>query len=191
MAGVIGGSYTTAIITGSGSYTTNAWEYWNTGGSGATTISVSTDGIWTNWLTVGPVRCEESDLRTEAERQQAAEALRAQQEAIRVAREKRDAAVARAEKLLRQNLSDSQVADLEKTGSFIQVSRGKSYRIHRVMAGGIQELDAQGNAVARYCIHAEDTQVPLADNMLAWVLMLRFAPEEFHKKANKTLLRAA
>jgi hypothetical protein len=95
-------------------------------------------------------------------------------------------ASARAESLLRRFLSPAQREQLDNQNWFHVTSQhGRAYRIYRVNTYNVERL-ADG---ARLCaVPAAD--MPLADRMLAQMLMLRFREDEFLATADVSRSRA-
>ncbi len=92
-------------------------------------------------------------------------------------------------KLLTAQLDDTQRTDLAATGSFKLTSKeGRKYQIQCRRAGNVVEYvieDGVEIAIARYCYHFID-HVPVADDMLLALLMLRFKEAEYLRIANKS-----
>lgn len=101
-------------------------------------------------------------------------------------------AEARAERLLRSCLSEQQVEDLDKKGSFyieIQAANGKKerYRIDRGSHGNVKQVDEKGSIVRSFCI--QPSGVPVPDVMLSQKLYLEASDEtraKFWETANIT-----
>ena len=105
------------------------------------------------------------------------------------AQKKRDAQK-RALDLLRQILTETQLAAFEKDECIpVDAPSGKKYLINKGRSGNVVSIK-DGKPVERYCIHPSDQEVPEADVMLAQKLMLENCEEEFLRIANKTRLAA-
>lgn len=95
---------------------------------------------------------------------------------------------ARAEKILREHLTDEQRRDLDEKSFFYleSIEAGgarRKYRIDKGTHGNVKVLDDEGKkVVGSYCV--QPVGVPVADAMLAQVLHLRHDPEGFKKAAN-------
>jgi hypothetical protein len=102
----------------------------------------------------------------------------------------REAAILKAEKLLRSCLTAEQEATLDKHHYF-EVKGGKTgtrYRIRRGRHINIDVIGAQGKAVRKLCIHPR-MDCPDADAMLCQKLMLETCEEEALQIANKHSVR--
>lgn len=106
----------------------------------------------------------------------------------------RIAAAEAAELLLGSCLSPEQRAQLAE-GDYFEVraigpdGQGTTYRIERGSVGNVFELDGEGRKVRGFCIHPAD--VPEGDAMLAQMLMIRHAHEDFRRIANIRQLRGS
>lgn len=102
-----------------------------------------------------------------------------------------EAAKARAQLLLRENLTDQQKAELADKRFFtltkIDSATGerRHYRIHTGRAGNVEQVDENGQRLARYCIHPK-ISCPDEDTMLAQKLMLETCEPEFLRVANRS-----
>jgi len=104
---------------------------------------------------------------------------------IQIGEQKRSEAEHRAEILLRSMLTDEQVEQLDRMSAFVVETETKKYLVrHRRR---VQELDADGNPIAAYCIHPRK-YVPGHDTMLAQKLLLEADEAEFLRIANKSAL---
>jgi hypothetical protein len=101
------------------------------------------------------------------------------------ARVRETAAEARAEKLLRENLSDSQLSQLDASGCFDVVggSSGKTYRITRGRQMNVYQLDKNGRRVRGLCFVPEGNLVP-GDVMLIQKLSLELNESKAVATAN-------
>jgi hypothetical protein len=102
---------------------------------------------------------------------------------------RRRAADERAFELLREHLSEAQLATLAAEGYFIVIGQrtGRRYRIRTVsgIAGNIEELAGNDNRPThRLCCHMEHV-IPTADHFLAQKLMLESAEDDFLRIANR------
>lgn len=154
------------------------WQIWNNNYGGTSSLNTYVNAY-------GGQRgiCHtsvESAAREEREAKQRAEFLRAEEERAK-ARE-------RAEKLLRENLDDQQIEELDTKGHFhlesIQANgERRKYRINRGRARNVQLISPEGAVLRTYCAHPVE-DVPDADTMLAQKLYLEGAEEEFLRIAN-------
>lgn len=158
---------------------TTTWSAWN-----STSVTWGADG----WVVTDSAGTERLNLRDEG---QAQAVLQRQQqiqaEYLRVEGE-RAKARERAEKLLRESLSDKQRAELTEKGFFtLECHDEKGVRHYRIRRGqhvNIDQVDpGSGRVIKRLCAHPRD-QVPDADAMLAQKLMLEASEETFLKIAN-------
>lgn len=98
--------------------------------------------------------------------------------------------VARARKLLVENLTEEQRAEFEEKKQFHVRSRsGKLYRVTHGVAGNIYRVEnvtesPKWGERRRFCIHPTDHEVPAEDVMLAQKLWLEGNEEEFLRVAN-------
>jgi|WetSurMetagenome_2_1015567.scaffolds.fasta_scaffold08678_5 hypothetical protein len=101
------------------------------------------------------------------------------------ARVRETAAEARAEKLLRENLSDSQLSQLDANGCFDVMggSSGKTYRITRGRQMNVYQLDKNGRRVRGLCFMPEGNLVP-GDVMLIQKLSLELNESKAIATAN-------
>jgi hypothetical protein len=126
--------------------------------------------------------------KLEAERKE-----RAEKERLRLAEveRQRKEADAKADELLRKHLSLRQRRQYRRNRSFcVRARDGTQFRIKHGWAGNIEELNAAGKPVNRFCIHPVDS-VPYADNLLAQKLLLETDPDKFRKIANRTAIPQA
>ena len=115
-----------------------------------------------------------------------------QKAAAKKAKDERAAAKERAERLLEENLSESQREELA-TQRYFTVEGGGSKRTYRVKAGlgvhgNVVEVDEQGREVANLCA-APRGDLPEADALIAQKLWLEHREEEFRQVANITQRR--
>jgi len=92
----------------------------------------------------------------------------------------------RAEVLLREVLDEAQLAQLEQHGHVeVTAASGVRYRLRRGWAGNVDVVHKPRGVcrARRYCIHPR-TSVPVADNLVAQLLMLRNDEEQFLRTAN-------
>lgn len=172
------------------SFTNNTWTTWAGTTSGTNTL----DSVWISWGSGTSYRVAQqiwpAAQRTPEQIEADRVAREARDEQYRIQEEERKAAVARAEELLKDNLSEAQRKEYEKDKHFHVVAGGKTYRIRKGWSGNVELLNGKGEVLSRYCIHPT-TYVPEEDNMLAQKLMLETAEEEFVRVANRTVVRAA
>jgi hypothetical protein len=92
---------------------------------------------------------------------------------------RRDQAARRAFALLSRYLTPEQQADYAAEGAFrVMAPSRQCYRIRKGTYGNVDMLDADGNVQHRLCIHPAG-ELPDEDTMLAQLLMIRFAEDEF------------
>jgi hypothetical protein len=129
------------------------------------------------WVNQQPIEEYEAELE---EHRRAAAAVAAERKA------EREAAVARAEELLKENLDAQQREDYETLQAFlVKAESGSTYRIHKGLAGNIDLLSEDGEVLGRYCIHI-GSEYPVPDNLLAQKLWLEHDEQEFQRIGNYT-----
>lgn len=195
--------------------TGSAWVGWcqSTNASTIIRVKVNWDGsqaaleAWEAWQAicwddsprayVGKVKPREQTAEErEAEKQRLLEENRrlvaAREEAERKLAEetaRRKKAEETAELLLISYLDTLQKAQYEREKAFTVIGEsGKRYRVERRRSGNVVELeerDGKHLGVARYCAH-HVADVPVGDDMLAAMLMLRHDEKEYLKIANRT-----
>jgi hypothetical protein len=167
--------------------TTDIWQTWTTHTAGAD--STITYVPWVEWNVKYEETAKQRRARLKQEREQ-----RAEWERRRIAAEERDAqlraeqeaAVATAEKLLREHLAEEQVAEYDRLKAFlVKAQSGRTYRIKKGWAGNVELLNDEGQPIMRFCIHPRES-VPEQDNMLAQKFLLENDEESFERIANKT-----
>ena len=89
----------------------------------------------------------------------------------------------RGRRLLRKHLNANQWKAYIREGAFHVKSHGKHFRIHGYY--GVQELDANGRDLVRYCLHAKKTDLPQSDVLIMQKLMIEAEYDEFIRIANK------
>jgi len=90
-----------------------------------------------------------------------------------------------AERLLREHLNPTQLAQYDKTKSFtVRSPYGHLYLITKGAHSNVYRLGPGGKKIARYCIVAAD-RLPDCDQMLAQKMLIETDPIAFHDKANK------
>lgn len=176
------------------SVTTSTWGAWNTQyvlasiGSATTSAvtTIATDNVWVAWNRDARVTPASAVRPNDAEYRRQTEAwAKAQQEAAA----ERVRAKERALRLLREQLTDEQKAELaEKRYFSLSTIDSKSgehrhYRIHQGSAGNVEQVDANGKKLKRFCIHPT-IACPEEDTMLTQMLWLRTQEEEFLRVAN-------
>lgn len=159
---------------------TDTWGYWNAATSGTST----TNTVWLDWNGDGaaaPARIVRSAAAIAAD-----DARRKEWNAQEAAHVKlREAAKARAEKLLVENLSPIQRAQFSKERCFVVDGRnGLRYRIRQGRSGNIDMVKADGTIQHRLCAHPRE-DVPDFDTMLAQKLMLEHDEDSFINLANR------
>lgn len=199
-------------------YYDRVWQSWTTDSTAASTNTITVDPAWQSWTVTTSVtynatdvtwrrwnalpayqlrgdRWERTTVRANVpaptpEGQAAAQAEIDAMNAERRARaDESIAAVARAEAILRENLTPTQRRALDRWGGFkVIAGSGKTYRIDRGQSGNVKELGRSrvgaARVVASYCIHP--TGLPTADVMLAQKLLLEANEPEFLRIANRT-----
>jgi hypothetical protein len=165
-----------------GNFTCSVWQTWNTGVvSNCTDAVMQTAAAWTTWnasyVNVGhgtPSLTEEQIAQRDA--------------ALAKFAEQKAEADAKAEELLNSHLSLRQRRSYRKRREFLAEARdGTRFRIKKGWSGNVEELDASGRPIARYCIHPRE-RVPDADNVLGQLLLLEADPDLFRKTANRTAI---
>lgn len=92
---------------------------------------------------------------------------------------RRENAARRAFELLIRYLTPEQQADYAREGAFrVTAPSRQCYRIRKGTYGNVDILDANGKVQQRLCIHPTG-ELPDEDTMLAQLLMIRFAEDEF------------
>lgn len=171
--------------------TTDPWPDWCGNSTTSSTVSVtsSSETTWLYWSQDGgyqvtpPARAETEEARVERLRlaEESAARWKAKAEEEKKARE---AAEARAEALLVENLSEEQRADYRKHRHFVVHGRRARYRIRYGRSGNIDVVGRDGKIVHRLCAHPLET-VPNPDTMLAQKLMLEHDEDGFERLANR------
>ena len=178
--------------------TTNSFSVTSTAGNTAIANAVWTTNAWLSGQHTN-VRWSRADSRTpEQIAEEAAQAeIRRQERAIENAKviQFKDAANARARKLLMQTLNADQKKEMDEKNMFHLTvhSQNGSMRVYRIeygYAGNVKLLGADGQPEKRYCIHA-DSRLPYEDQMLAQKMLLEANEPEFIRIANMTQLRRA
>lgn len=106
-------------------------------------------------------------------------------------RRARDAAQARAEATLLSLLSPAERERYSEIGAFhVQGSAGGRYSVHRGYMQNVYDLDQDGRRRSRLCAHPamrdeERRALPVADAMIAQLLMLRYDEPGFLSIANR------
>lgn len=160
-----------------------------------TTTTATT--VWHRWTDAHyiavphePLSAEEAAVLAAQQQAEAEEHRRRAAEAEKVAAEERkkaEEAEARAEQLLRQHLSDEQLADYDAHGHIHVIGAdGVRYRLEKKWSGNILEFKGD-RAVARYCVHPRE-RIPVHDSIMAQKLMLETDPASLKKIANRTEL---
>lgn len=125
---------------------------------------------------------------------QARQARIDQENAVRQAElaKQRKEAADRAAALLSDHLAPEQRETFEKQRHFVVHSRDgqRRYRVEYGTAGNVKLLNAEGKAVAKFCIHPVDSRIPTEDVMLTQKLMIEGDEESFLRIANRTALAA-
>jgi len=168
----------------------NIWVVWNDNVTHGTTISsYSTQSIvtWQNWN-----ETEQQAVAATIHRVQAAHAIQQRLDAVhwRKTAAKQRLARIKAERLLRDFLTQEQKNDLTKYGFFkLYVKKGEETKVYRIRRGQHRNVDLMeelgGKLVPRksLCLHPS-MAVPDADAMLVQKLMLETNEDEFLRIAN-------
>lgn len=99
-------------------------------------------------------------------------------------------AIIRAERLLREVLSEEQEAEYDRSKSFTMRVRDpkretfRSFRVSHGRSGNIAELNERGGVIRRACIHPYGVNEPAEDTMAAQKLMLETDLEQLERVAN-------
>lgn len=118
------------------------------------------------------------EQEAQAERERDAEQARA------IRNVQRQVAEQRAEELLLEHLTADQREQYRVAMEFLVISEsGKRFKVKKGFVQNIFELDDAGKPLRRYCIHPKG-DFPTGDAMLAQVLMLEGAEQEFLRIAN-------
>lgn len=180
--------YSTNTITSS---TANTWDAWNVHGSISTTnsltVTTGTSATWSSWN--GALAYQQPTAEDLARGRLREEARQAQYAAER---ERQREAKEKATRLLISCLNRLQRETYEKQRYFdVRAIRPDgqetTYRIRQGQSGNVDELDADGKGVRRFCIHPSG--VPDEDAMLAQKLLLETDVATFERVANITPLR--
>lgn len=204
------GSSATVVVTttthggGGTAATVQTWKAWNVVYTDANTTVISnsiTSGMastitssnidpWIPWNSSLFARGGGITPRITNEEYQA---RRRQQEERRVIVEGEKArARERAQVLLREHLTDAQKAELADKRFFslstIDSKTGEErlYRIHQGRAGNVEQVDASGRRLKKFCIHPQ-IDCPDEDTMLAQKLWLETQEDRFLQVANHSL----
>lgn len=171
---------------------TNVFEFWvNAAGNYEAQDDGTPDfylnNVWKDWAEASE-NDRETRLAELARRQQEQSAREQEQRRIQweTAESKERARI-----LLEAYLDDEQVENLRKNNVVVITSeKREQFRIRRGTHGNVEKLDEAGNALESYCIQPNDPTLPIEDVMLAQILHLKFAQEQFERVANKRDLRA-
>ena len=181
------------------------WVTWNVNYTVTSSITTTTNAsgaytvTWSAWngllnasavTAYGTAQAQNYRPAPETEEQKQLRATRYAEQvaAAKLAQEELDKARARAEKLLRENLSAAQLAELVADNHFTlrTLQPDGSQRIYRIKRGrsrNIQEINEAGAVLRRLCAHPVE-DVPDADTMLAQKLWLEADEEAFRRIAN-------
>lgn len=170
------GTATSAATNSSTTNSSTVWIEWNSGTLRATTVRHTSAPAVQQLSTEEIERQRLAALQHAEERQQ-----RWEKEAA-----ERKAADERAKQLLLELLSSEQQAEYREDSAFHVIAEdGTRYRVKEGWSGNVEELDAEGQPVARFCIHPRE-QVPIADNMALQKMLLETDVVRFRSVANKT-----
>lgn len=178
------GSATTTIVDSG-----EAWTYWCEEPTG-TTIGCTVWAQWCNTTSTAAATTTTERRYYVAPHQPSAEerALweeqrRQMEESMRVEREKREAADARARELLLAVLQREQREQFERDGHFLVTGRsGRRYRLRRGTVANIDVIERDGRVKHRLCAHP--LAVPAHDTLVAQKLWLENDDEAFARVAN-------
>lgn len=206
--------YTEGIIMKSNEYITSssAWSAWTVDNCtiNPTTTAYSINDTWTTWTSTGnstdavwirwtqmpngqliprryaipqpPIVTREQRIITPA---QAAELAQQQQLSLQEKLKKSAEAKARSEASLKEFLTpEQQRAWDENRAIFITGQSGKRYKIKEGFSHNFYEVDQDGKEVKSLCAHIDMNLCPVADNVIAQLLALRFNEAMIIKKAN-------
>jgi hypothetical protein len=184
----------TAYNTTTGTNIGNEWTQWIQQPDG-TGIEVTVKLTWDAWVgTTYPSTIEETDEQREARLQREEEARQERErreaerkEQLRKQEEERALAQAKATELLREVLTEKQLAEYEKSKQFTVIAASKKRYVIRE-SGAPLEVDKEGKTLASYCIHPS-TWFPKQDIMLGHKLMLEDDEENWLRIANRTPVR--
>ena len=161
--------------------TTGAWESWAGDTSGTSTWAVWASGTG---CTTNIANLQSRELSAEEREQMRLEDERRRQDEARRAEERRQAD-ARADGLLLACLTPAERKTMEKMAALVVRSQtGRTFRLRRSRSRNVDEMDADGNVIARFCIHPQD-HMPHGDLLLAQKLMLETDEAEFLRIANR------
>ena len=167
---------------------TTIWAEWSATGTSDNAFFMTTPGIYRYEIpyeALAPTPETPAQLADRQNREALASAHRLEREAAQ--RE----ITACAEALLASVLDPVQQQEYATEKRFHVVSRsGVRYRVTQGQAGNVYRLDAQGQAVEKFCIHPSES-VPDADAMAAQKLLLDTDEAAFCRIANRTPLVAA
>lgn len=115
--------------------------------------------------------------------------IRANEEHFEKEHQLREDAIARSLRLLRDQLTEEQIAELEEHNHFTMVARdGRPYRISTRSHGNVWLLNPDGQEMMNFCIVTQDSTIPIYDQMLSQKLMLEYHPEGFFRLANARVI---
>jgi hypothetical protein len=172
---------------------TTTWKQWYTTGT-ATTTNLYVDYtqatataehawlVWTDDIAVPVRRPIEAPAIIRAREDDVDRRLREYAEANARAAVSRDEAIARAEKLLLENLSLRQRLEYRRDSSFVVHGRRNRYRIRKGYAGNVDVIDKDGCVEEVICLHPREG-IPSQDVMLIQRFMLEFNEEEARRTA--------
>jgi len=147
------------------------WDSWTTSTNTTASSSTYTGPVWSTWTSTGVYNGE---LRA-APRYPAGNPRIAQVP---------NPAIERADRLLESILNEAQREHLrEKKWFLVRGKSGTLYRVRRGRAGNVDQLDAEGKVVDRFCAHPT-MYVPDGDTMAGQKLMLETDDVAFQRLAN-------
>lgn len=127
-------------------------------------------------------RQEAERVATEQAEQRRLEYQRQQEEL----RKEQEAAVARAEELLREHVGEKAFTEMYELG-YIEVDshkhKGRKYRIPAENEGFIEVVDKDGKVIDRLCVHAAII-CPMPDKVLTRLMLLELAEDTILQVAN-------
>ena len=160
--------------------TTTAWTHW-----------ISTTGginLWNQWVQNGT--SGNCIVTVGSLPQQTAEEEAAWRKMVAEQEQKKQNAQKRALELLRQILTETQLAAFEKDQCIpVDAPSGNKYLIKKGRSGNVVSIK-DGKPVEKYCIHPSDYEIPDEDCMLAQKLLLEDDEAEFLRIANRTRIAA-
>ena len=180
------------------SSSTTVWQRWT--GAETTPTTGATDGVWYVWAgdpvtlmpdEIHPLYQQSQQVIPTAEELAAVQARLAAQQAEQQAKaaaeaQRLKAAQDRAERTLCAHLTPEQErAWREEQAFFVTSQSGRRFKVRRGFSHNLYEVAQDGTLLRELCVHIDMRHgCPVADNLLAQLLGLKFDEERFLKKAN-------